>query len=74
MALIGTIENYIVGEDFDSYIERMDQLLDLNGISENEKKVALFINMAGGELYKVLKSIVIPKKPTDLKTKKLLKF
>lgn len=63
---IGSIEQYTLGDDFESYIERMNHLLTLNDVSSNEKKRSLFISLCGGELYKVLKSLVAPKKVSDV--------
>lgn len=42
----GNIENFVLGEDFDVYMERMDHLLLLNKITDEKLKISFFITLA----------------------------
>jgi hypothetical protein len=37
--LVGIMEPYTLGEDFDAYLHRFDNYLELNGVAENTYKV-----------------------------------
>ncbi|XP_050509696.1 uncharacterized protein K02A2.6-like isoform X1 [Diabrotica virgifera virgifera] len=67
MALVGNIEqfNETGGEDFNSYLERLEHLFIVNKVDEN-MKISLFITLAGPMVYQTLKNLVAPKKPTEL--------
>ena len=51
-------------EDFDSYVEQMDQWAELNGVGE-EKKAGMLLSMVGANDYSLLKDILTSEKPTD---------
>lgn len=61
---IGNIEHFNLGDNSKNYLERMD-LLKFNKISD-EEKVSFVIGLCGGEMYKIIKSIVSPKSPSEL--------
>lgn len=66
MPIIGAIESFAVGvDDFETYLERMEQLISLNQINDDKMKAAFFISCAGGDIYKLFKSIVAPEKTTS---------
>lgn len=66
MSLIGSIEHFKPGlDDFASYLERLEQLFVCNAVEE-DMKVAMFITLAGGETYSILKDLISPKKPSTL--------
>lgn len=60
-SFIGHIEPFLLEDDFEQYIERLEHLFILNNIEDSNKKVSLFISFAGGDLYKILKSLIAPK-------------
>ena len=63
MALIGGIEVFNENTtDFETYLERIEHLFEVNAV-EPEKKVSLFITLAGPQVYNTLKNLVAPKKP-----------
>lgn len=62
--VIGHIEGYIIGDDFNDYIERMDSLIALNAIEATEQ-MRFCIGFCGADLYKVIKSCIAPAKVTD---------
>ena len=51
-------------EDFDSYVEQMDQWAELNGVGE-EKKAGMLPSMVGANEYRLLKDILTSEKPKD---------
>lgn len=64
MARIGSISEYKEGkEDFESYLERLEQWMVANEV-EDEKKVSVFLSLIGADAYKLLKSLLQPEKPS----------
>lgn len=51
-------------EDFESYVERLDQWSELNGI-DSTKKANVLLSVIGPTSYKLLKDILTPEKPKD---------
>lgn len=64
--IIGHIEAYVIGDDFNDYIERMDSLIELNAIAEADQ-MRFCIGFCGADLYKIIKSCIAPAKITDTK-------
>lgn len=62
---IGSIEDFTLGEDFPNYLERMENLLLLNGI-ENGKKCSVMYALCGAELYEIIKTRIAPKKTNEI--------
>lgn len=71
-SFFGNIENYVLGDDFDVYVERMEHLLTLNKVMDDKMKVSFFISLAGNDVYKILKSLVAPKKPNEFTYKQII--
>lgn len=65
-AVIGHIEAYVYGDDFNDYIERMDSLIALNSVTEADQ-MRFCIGFCGADLYKIIKSCVAPTKITEIK-------
>lgn len=61
---IGNIEHFTPGDDFDNYIERVEELLKLNKVEDGEK-VSFLVGICGADLYKIMKSVIAPKATTD---------
>ena len=58
MATIGRLDELQVGtEDFDCYIERMEQYFIANDVPE-AKKVAAFLSATGAKAYELLRNLV----------------
>jgi hypothetical protein len=72
MGLIGKIEPYLLGDDFDNYEERMEQFFIVNKV-EDAAKVPLFITLMGADAYKILKSIILPKTPNSCSYTEIIK-
>lgn len=64
--VIGHIEAYVYGDDFNDYIERMDSLIALNTVAEADQ-MRFCIGFCGADLYKIIKSCVAPAKITEIK-------
>lgn len=67
------IEMYVTGDNFDEWIERVNIVLKINKVKE-EEKTDYMISLAGGDLYKVIKSLVSPQKIEDVKYDDLVKL
>lgn len=72
MALIGNIDVFVPGSDFESYEDRMEQYFVANDVVE-EKKTSTFISIAGEAMYDILKKLTLPVKPSELSYNELLK-
>lgn len=64
-AITGHIEAYVIGDDYNDYIERMDSLMGLNAI-EAAAQMNFCIGFCGADLYKIIKSCIAPTKVTDI--------
>ena len=65
MAQIGKIEHFQIGEDWESYEERLQQYFKASRITNEEKQVAVFLTVIGSQLYKLLRNLVSPSKPAE---------
>ncbi|CAG9814840.1 unnamed protein product [Phaedon cochleariae] len=66
MAMIGSIEAFKgQAEEFESYLERMEHLFDVNEVPD-AKKVSMLITLAGSSVYNTMKNLVAPRKPAEL--------
>ena len=73
MATIGCLDELQVGtEDFDCYIERMEQYFIANDVPE-AKKVATFLSAIGAKAYELLHNLVAPDSPKDKRFNDLVK-
>lgn len=66
MSVIGNFEQYSETHDFESYIERLESFLAVNEISDEKVKTQWLINFGGPLLYKHVKSVCVPSKPSDI--------
>ena len=51
-------------EEWSQYAEHLDHFLSANGIAD-EKKKDVFLAVIGPQIYKLLKSLVVPAKPGE---------
>lgn len=63
--VIGHIEAYCAGDDYNHYMERMDSLIDLNRVEE-ANQLQFCIGFCGPDLYKLIKSCIAPKTIADI--------
>uniref|UniRef100_A0A3P9DS45 Retrotransposon gag domain-containing protein n=1 Tax=Maylandia zebra TaxID=106582 RepID=A0A3P9DS45_9CICH len=52
-------------EDFESYLERLEQWMLANDVSD-EKKVCTFLSVIGADTYRLLKNLVSPRVPSTM--------
>lgn len=64
------IEAYVAGENFESWIERVEIVLKINKVADNEK-TDYMISMGGADLFQVAKSLISPKTLADVKYEEL---
>ena len=65
MAAIGRLDKFQVGkEDFDCYMDRMEQYFIANSIAD-EKQIAVFLTAISGPTYKLLRILLSPATPKD---------
>ncbi|KAJ8039374.1 hypothetical protein HOLleu_17067 [Holothuria leucospilota] len=65
MALIGKVGEYDSScEDLSSYEERLEQFFLANGV-KTDRRVAVFLSVIGAKTYGLLKSLIMPDKPSE---------
>lgn len=71
-SLLGSIEPYVIGDDFELYSERLNHFLTLNGVTDNMKKIGILASFCGADLYKTLRSLIQPNKVEEKKFEELI--
>ena len=65
MASFGRLEEFLSEkETITNYLERVGIIFLANGIAD-EKKVPVFLSVAGGSIYALLHSLLVPAKPQE---------
>ena len=68
MVSVGKLEPFEDGpQEWASYVERFEQFLFANDITEAKKVMATFLTAVGAKTYELLKDIVAPAKPSEPK-------
>ena len=63
---IGIIGEFQEGrEDWKQYAERLEHFMAANGITDGDRKKAVFLSVIGPKAYKLLASLVAPAKPGE---------
>ena len=67
--LMGQMEPYELdrGEEWTTYIERLEQFFVANKITEAKQKVAVLLTVIGSKSYGLLRNLVSPAKPAEKK-------
>ena len=64
--VFGNIEEFDSShKDCPQYMERLGYFFDANGIESAEKKCAVLLTLIGATMYKLLRSLVVPSKPSE---------
>ena len=73
---VGQMEHfdYESGDDWPTYVERLEQYLTANSVTEEKKKVAVLITVMGAKAYGLLRNLVAPDKPADKKFDDLVRI
>ena len=61
-------------ENWDSYAERFDHYLLANDVKDEKKIVSVFLTIMGSKTYELLRNLVAPGKPADLKYQELVEI
>ena len=64
----GTLSAFVEGDDWDDYIEQLEQYFLANDIEDvvgKEKKKAVFLSVVGNKTYGLIKTLLHPLKPKD---------
>ena len=64
--------DYESGDDWPTYVERLEQYLSANNVTEEKKKVAVMVTVMGAKAYSLLRNLVAPSKPADKKFSELV--
>ena len=62
---IGSLEQYDDKEDFQCYLDCLEQFKVANEITGDGKKKAVFLSVIGSSVYGLLKNLLMPGKPVD---------
>ena len=74
MTTFGTItEFHGTSQDWPSYEDRLMCYFEANDITVEKKRSAIFLSVVGDEIYTLLRGLVAPKSPRDIKLDELLK-
>lgn len=65
MASYGRIDEYVEGEDFTQYKERLEHYFKANDINVGAKKVSIFLSVVGAKTYALLRNLIAPDAPGD---------
>lgn len=69
---LSEFKEFIPGEGFDIYMERFENYLDINDVTDELMQKKLLLHFIGEETYKIVSKMVLPGKPKE-STYKLLK-
>ena len=74
MTALGTIESFNPSiEDWNAYSERFEQYVIANDIKDEKEVVATFLTTIGSKTYNVLRDLLVPAKPSEVKLEVLVK-
>lgn len=70
--LIGSLQPYVIGEDFETYLNSFNNYIELNEITEEKKKIRLLLNVIGIEASEKIRKMCYPKTPVDFKSSEII--
>ena len=71
--MFGSIEQFDQKCDsWNEYVERVEQLLIANEITERKKKVAILLTVIGSDTYALLRNVIHPEKPSEKTVKDIV--
>jgi hypothetical protein len=65
LQLVGVMEPYTIGEDFESYLHRFNNYMELNSVTDNKYKVQLLTNLVGPSASQKIYKACRPKEPKE---------
>lgn len=63
MATFGKIDEYVPGQNWSEYIERLEEYFSANGIIDVAKKRSILLTVCGSQTYSVIRNLTAPAKP-----------
>jgi len=72
MALIGKVEEFQENDNWIKYTEPLEHYFTANEITDNGKKREVLLSSCGAKMYKLIRNLVAPGKPTDKSFAKLV--
>ena len=64
----GSVGEYVEGEEeWSLYLEKLEHFFLANSVSEKGQRQAIFLSTIGPKTYKLLTTLVAPRKPAELK-------
>ena len=74
MATHGRLSDFDgANEDWESYVERLEMYFTANDVEDPVKQRAIFLSACGAATYRMVKSLLAPKKPTEVEFKEIVK-
>ena len=64
MTAIGKIESFYDEENWETYVERVEQFFSANDI-DDDHKVPTLLSLIGGKTYTLLRDLLAPEKPAS---------
>ncbi len=66
MATYGRVNEFDeAAEDWDSYVERLDQYFEANDVDDAGKKRSILLSVCGAKTYNLVRSLTAPAKPAE---------
>ena len=66
--MYGSVGEYVEGEEeWSLYLERLEHFFLANNVSKKGQTQAIFLSTIGPNTYKLLSTLVVPRKPAELK-------
>ena len=75
MAYLGTISEFSSNQEtWTTYVERLVQYLEANKIEDADQQRAVLLSVCGAATYRLIRNLVSPKKPTELKFSEIVEI
>ncbi|XP_035910669.1 uncharacterized protein LOC118511538 isoform X2 [Anopheles stephensi] len=69
---IGSIEPYLMGENIESYLKRLDIFMEISDVVE-KKKAKYMLSIGGASLYGVAEKVCAPEEPSKIAYSELVR-
>ena len=75
MAYLGTVSEFSSNlETWTTYVECLVQYLEANKIEDADQQLAVLLSVCGAATYRLIRNLVSPKKPTELKFSEIVEI
>uniref|UniRef100_A0A182J0A4 Retrotransposon gag domain-containing protein n=1 Tax=Anopheles atroparvus TaxID=41427 RepID=A0A182J0A4_ANOAO len=69
--VIGSVQPYVLGEDIENYLERVELYLEVNEVDDT-RKTGFLLTVGGAALFDVARKVCAPQNPRNLKADVLI--